>query len=244
MKRRSHRYRTGYKASSFRFSEELNSLDIPDWKKLLAFRATPYTAQHLDPILHLIDTVENIIVNRIPGDFVECGVWMGGSCVIIAEVLKHYNETRTIWMYDTYDGVPIPGEHDLSADGRPLKDVYFEENRLDEDGKSSWCYSSLEHVQANMAETQYTGEVKFIQGLVEHTIPDTMPEQIALLRIDVDLLRPTKWILTNMFPLLETGGHLIADDYGHFPSIKNYLDAFLQQPMTKIDHNVGHFKNE
>jgi len=240
MKRISHRYRYGTKEISYRYKDEIDQLDIPDWKKQIAYEATPYTASWFEPIIHLIDATESIIVNNIPGDFVECGVWMGGSCMIMAEVMKHYNQPRTIWMYDTYDGIPVPDAIDNNVDYGSLRDLFFEENRLDEDGKSSWCYTSLYDVQLNMNSIEYPGKIEYVEGLVEDTIPQTIPEQIAMLRVDVDLVKPTKWIFKHMYPRLVSSGCLIVDDYGHFPNLAASVDEYLQQKLTMINVNAGY----
>ena len=49
---------------------------------------------------------------------------MGGSCMIIAEVLKQLKvNDRAIWMYDTYEGVQIDIETDLIK----IKKTWWEE---------------------------------------------------------------------------------------------------------------------
>lgn len=241
MKRQSYQYRRLQKENSYRFRQEIEQLDLPYWKKTIAYESTPYTVTHLDTILDLIETTEKIVHNHVTGDIVECGVHCGGSCMIIANVLQHYQDERTIWMYDTYDGIPIPDEVDVALDGRPLRDLFFEQNRLDEDGNSSWCYTNLDHVKENMSTCNYSGTINYIQGLVEDTIPNRIPEQIALLRIDVDLAEPTKHSLEHLYPLLSKQGALILDDYGHFPSVKKVVDDYLgdiSKQLNEVTYTV------
>ena len=85
-----------------------NYRDIPDWKREILVILCVFILQHNVKLCpKLIANVNHVIKNDIPGDFVETGVFMGGSCMIIAEVLKQLKvNDRAIWMYDTYEGVP------------------------------------------------------------------------------------------------------------------------------------------
>ena len=60
------------------------------------------------------------------------------------------------------------------------------------------------------------GQVVFVEGMVEETLPATRPEQVSLLRLDTDLYRSTYHELVHLYPLLSAGGILIIDDYGAF----------------------------
>ena len=64
-------------------------------------------------IFGLIEAVTYVAKHRIPGDIVECGVWRGGSMLAIADVLTQQNDTRRdLYLYDTFEGMPPPTEHD------------------------------------------------------------------------------------------------------------------------------------
>lgn len=233
MKRTSRKYKNDYKDISYRFSDELDSMDIDEWKKEIAYNCSPYTVTQLSAVLDLIDTVEDIILNDIPGDLVECGVFMGGSCMIMAETLKHHNTNRTIWMFDTFDGVPSPNDEDVTPEGTSLKQ-WYEEQKLDDNNESKWCYSALDTVKDNFKECDYTGAVNFVIGNVEDTIPTIGLSNIALLRIDVDLAKPTRHVLDNFYSLISTNGHLILDDYGHFPAVKMTVDDYFKDDTIEL----------
>jgi len=234
MIRRSLRYRSGDKQKSYRYKEELDSIDIPEWKKQVIYEATPTSCTHFPSLLHLANTVEHIVQNNIPGDFVECGVHMGGSCMVMAGILKHYNSNRRILMYDTYDGVPVPNSSEITLEGDNLQN-WYKENKLDEDGNSMWCYSSIDDVKYNMNSVGYDGEIQYIQGDVMNTLPDNSSNSIALLRIDVDLYEPTQHVLEHLYNKLSNKGSLILDDYGHFPKVKETVDNFLQDRVSDLE---------
>lgn len=231
------KYKNGGFVESLRYhtiQEWENYRDIPDWKREILVTCAPYTATHQEAMLKLIANVHHVIKNDIPGDFVETGVFMGGSCMIIAEVLKQLKvNDRAIWMYDTYEGVPKPNDIETDPEGKLLKTWWEEQKQLDGQ-TSTWCNASLPTVKTNLEKVNYSGNVHFVKGLVEDTIPRQGPDAIALLRIDVDLEYPTRHVLDHFYPRLSMGGHVIFDDYGMFPSVKHTIDDYFFQNKSKI----------
>lgn len=50
-----------------------------------------------------------VIGNEVPGDFIECGVWRGGSSVFARAVLKALDvNDRYVWVADSFQGLPKP----------------------------------------------------------------------------------------------------------------------------------------
>tara|TARA_Y100000385_G_scaffold291828_1_gene372822 strand:- start:5660 stop:6418 length:759 start_codon:yes stop_codon:yes gene_type:complete len=231
------KYKNGNFISSLRYhtvEEWKNYRDIPDWKRETLVTCAPYTATHQEAMLQLIANVEHVVKCDIPGDFVETGVFMGGSCMIITEVLKHFGvNDRAIWMYDTYEGVPQPNEIETDPEGK-LLNTWWKENAQIEGQSSSWCNASLTTVKEHMKKVNYSGDVHFVKGMVEDTIPHQGPDTIALLRIDVDLEYPTRHVLDHFYPRLSVGGHVIFDDYGMFPSVQHTVDHYFYHNKSKI----------
>ena len=78
----------------------------------------PYTMTSIERMYALYKGVEYVVKNNIQGDFVECGVWKGGSSMLIAKTLLKFGVTdRTIWLYDTYEGMSEPTENDKDIFG-------------------------------------------------------------------------------------------------------------------------------
>jgi hypothetical protein len=49
-----------------------------------------------------------VIANKVPGDFIECGVWRGGSSILARAVLKALNiNDRHVWLTDSFQGLPM-----------------------------------------------------------------------------------------------------------------------------------------
>jgi len=165
---------------------------------------------------------------KIEGDVVECGVWRGGSTMMLADALSDAGDTsRTLWLYDTFAGMSEPSEHDAKAGG-PSAAAEWQARRRD-DGVVDWCYASLEEVRANVALTKYPADrFRLVKGKVEDTIPASIPDQIAILRLDTDFYESTRHELQHLFPRLVRGGVVLVDDYGAWEGARRAVDEYLQ----------------
>lgn len=86
-------------------------------------------------------------------------------------------------------------------------------------------YLPLEEVRAALASTGYPMDrMHFVLGMVEDTIPDAAPAQIALCRLDTDSYASTRHEMTHLVPRIPPGGVLLVDDDGHFMGAKQAVD--------------------
>ncbi|MGF1479798.1 MAG: TylF/MycF/NovP-related O-methyltransferase [Cyanophyceae cyanobacterium] len=186
-----------------------------------------YTSTSLERANALINAVNYLVANKIDGAFVECGVWKGGSIMAMALTLKKLgDESRELYLYDTFSGMSAPSDVDISVNGEKAADQ-FSQTKLSADS-SNWCFSSLEEVKENVLSTGYPQEkIYFIEGKVEDTIPTNIPQEIALLRLDTDWYESTKHEMTHLFPLLKPNGVLIIDDYGHWEGARKAIDEYI-----------------
>jgi hypothetical protein len=200
----------------------------------------PFTMTSIERQLSLIHSVRHVVRNRIPGCFVECGVWRGGSAMAVALALEQEgNVDRELYLFDTFEGMTKPTEHDRSYDGESAGAQLRRSDR----SETIWCYADLADVQANMRSTGYPEQrVHLIKGPVEQTIPTNPPvPAIALLRLDTDWYESTKHELEHLFPLLERGGILILDDYGHWQGARQAVDDYLaRQTHSYFLHRIDY----
>ena len=194
-------------------------------------QVSPYTQTSPERLFALREAVHHIAVAAIPGDVVECGVWRGGSSMMAALAMREARDLRRLWLFDTFEGMPKPGEYDRDLTGVDSK-IEYERRHAEEGG---WNYASLQDVQANMARIGYDDSLlTFVKGLVEETIPATSPERIALLRLDTDFYESTRHELLHLWPRLAPGGVLIIDDYGHFEGARKAIDEFFADEPTLL----------
>lgn len=181
----------------------------------------------------LYQSIEYIVRNQIPGDIVECGVWSGGSMLLAAHALLHFGDSsRRIYLYDTFDGAPRPGDCDVRWDGVPVLPTWEAMRQTDR----SWGFGgTVEHVRSVVLSSGYPAEqLVFVPGKVEDSLPATRPESVSLLRLDTDLYSSTYHELVQLYPVLSVGGILILDDYGAFAGVRDATDRFIAEQRLKL----------
>ncbi len=176
----------------------------------------------------IIQSIKHIFKNNIEGDFVECGVWKGGNLILFKIISENLNMNNQIYAFDTFEGMPEPGNKDFDLKDINAKKIYDNYKKKN----IKWCYSNLEEVKLNIASfsSEYINSFKFIKGKVEDTLLDNknLPEKISLLRLDTDFYESTKKELEILYPRLSSGGVLIIDDYGHWKGTKRAVDEYFK----------------
>ena len=197
-------------------------------------KTSEYTLTSVERMYALYAAVRHVIERDIAGDFVECGVWRGGSCMLMALALRNLgHEDRRIFLYDTFAGMTRPGAHDIRQRDRQEQLTRWEVSRRDD--HNEWAYASLEEVRRNLASTGYPEDnLVFVQGEVEGTLPDRAPERIALLRLDTDWYESTYHELVHLYPRLEPQGVLLLDDYGSFEGARRAVDQYIAETGAGI----------
>jgi O-methyltransferase len=121
----------------------------------------------------------------------------------------------------------------------PAVDVDFSGNEAVNDWREvqrrgvKWAYAPVEKVYEILATSGYPMEkVKLAKGLVEETIPATLPASIALLRLDTDWYLSTKQNGTSPPEALQ--GILILDDYWHYQGARRGVDEYLSKLDKKL----------
>lgn len=158
---------------------------------------------------------------HLAGDIVECGVWRGGN--IIAAMLAA-QRPRRFWLFDTFEGMTEPGEHDWRRGRHATEAAAYRKA-----GASGWCRSELPEVKANVERYRRADqEVRYIQGPVEHTLlGQDLPDRIVVLRLDTDFYDSTRAELEVLWPRVVPGGILIVDDYGSWDGCRRACDEYF-----------------
>lgn len=125
---------------------------------------------------------------RVPaGDFVEVGVYKGGSAVHLAAVARE--QARRLFLFDTFEGMPfqLPG--------------------VDDHKVGDFGDTSLADVQATIPDAH------FRVGVFPETLTDDVGP-IALAHVDCDQYRSVKDCCERLAPRMVEGGVMIFDDPG------------------------------
>jgi hypothetical protein len=195
-------------------------------------RVRAYTMTSVERLYDLYKTVEYVVKAKIPGAICECGVWEGGSVMLIALALKQFGDTdRLLQLYDTFEGLPPPDPNiDIDLLGIAANDQW----------KPGWAEARIDKVKQNMASVEYPGDMHFIKGLVEDTLKYAAEDQYAIARLDTDWYASSKVCVEELWPRIAVGGFLILDDYGHWIGQRKATDDFFADKpvkMTRVDYS-------
>jgi hypothetical protein len=182
---------------------------------------------------------EDVLDRKVPGDFIETGVWRGGAAIFMRGVLKARGVTdRVVWAADSFEGLPL-----ANAAKYPQDATYkFHEH--------AELAVGLEEVQENFRRYGLLDEqVRFLKGWFRDTLPRAPVKSLALLRLDGDLYESTLDALTHLYPKLERGGYAIIDDFGDVPgcqqAVMDYRAAHgIEEEIIPIDWAGVFWKKE
>jgi hypothetical protein len=179
---------------------------------------TAHTMVGFKRLDNLQDCVENILAHDVPGDLIETGVWRGGSTILMRAILKAYNvRTRTVWVADSFEGLPPPDSARYPQDAEDRLYTFKE------------LAVSLGQVKANFERYGLLDEqVRFLKGWFRDTLPKAPIERLAVIRLDGDMYESTMDGLVNLYPKLSVGGYVIVDDYGFCQACRQAVHDYRQ----------------
>jgi hypothetical protein len=146
---------------------------------------------------------ETVIREGVPGDFIETGVWRGGSCIFMRAILAAHGVTdRKVFVADSFEGLPKPDAEKYASD----------------EGDKHHEYQALaipiEEVKSNFKKYGLLDEqVVFLKGWFKDSLPKAPIKSLAVLRLDGDMYESTMDALNNLYDKLSPGGFCIVDDY-------------------------------
>ena len=139
----------------------------------------------------------------VAGDFAECGVYRGGTALLLSRVLE--GRGKTLHLFDSFEGLPAPD---------PERDPDLEEG--------VFRATSARDVSGLLC--RFPGTIEIHEGWIPSTFDGLDESRFAFVHIDVDLYRSTLDCLEYFYPRLSAGAVVVFDDYG-FPAARGEKDA-------------------
>lgn len=239
----SHRIAARIRSGLTRFTDERIDLGYEYVEEAypLIERVRPFTMVPYQNLALLYEQVRHVEEIGLPGAFVECGVWKGGSVGLMALANLSLSEARRdIHLFDAFDDICEP---DPEMDGeQAVEDVYRLLGRRDVvltgerrpvvgvyDAKGGFGDLAAVRELINGRLGYPTDFTRYHKGYFEETVPVVAPkiDQIALLRLDGDWYSSTKVCLDHLFDRVVTGGFVIIDDYGAYEGCRRAVNEFL-----------------
>jgi O-methyltransferase len=171
--------------------------------------------------------VKRVRAARVPGDFVECGVALGGSGIVLA---THMDAGRTFHGYDLFGTIPPPSERDpAEAHERFARISAGEAEGL---GEGEEYYGYVDDLYGRVCQSfarhgvaPAPGRVELHRGLFEDTL--RLDGAVALAHVDSDWHDPVACCLERIGERLSPGGMIVADDYNDYGGCRTACHEFL-----------------
>ena len=220
-----------------KINENIDIVEKDEYEKLLMDKVKNFTLTNDERIWLLIQALKIINKNQIKGDIVECGVWKGGNLILLSELCQKFRLDKKILGFDTFEGMTEPTNYDFNFYNKSAKKNMEKYKNNKDDKDSFWAVNSLEDTKKNIQLNTTYKNFKLIKGDVLKTLDqkENLPSSISLLRLDTDFYESTKKELEILYPLLNKGGILIIDDYGHWKGCRKAVDEYFK------DKNLNFF---
>jgi hypothetical protein len=195
---------------------------------------------HFDVLSHenICEALE--ITAELPGDFVEIGVYRGGSALTALNMLDELHAARPdlpkkrAWLFDTFTGFDYP-EAQASSDriwagthalfGLEQTIAYIDETLKD---------TKTEHklIASNICADELPGEIR----------------AIAVANVDVDIYDATLAALEKVAPRMLPGGIIVCEDppttpdlYGAMLAMEEFLQSEIGRKFVKVFKSNQYF---
>jgi O-methyltransferase len=154
----------------------------------------------------LLAAARQVERSGVPGAIVDCGVWNGGSSVLLSRGAP----SRQVWAFDSFEGLPRPTLWDGS----------------DSAGWEGAYRGSEQTVAEGFRRYGHPERLRIVKGWFEDTFPGVVDEvgPIALLHVDADWYESVKLALNTFYPSLCPGGFVLIDDYTSWAGAKRATD--------------------
>ena len=160
--------------------------------------------------------IDEVLDNKVPGDFIEVGVCRGGATIFMRAMLKANDVIDlNVWFADSFEGLPAPDPK------------HFPFDRGSKFYKIDYFRVPIEQVKSNFSRYDLLDEqVKFLSGWFCDTLPSAPIEKLPILRLDADMYQSTYEALEYLYPKLSIGGYVIVDDYRSINTCKQAVEDY------------------
>mgnify|MGYP002855294478 CR=1 FL=1 len=167
----------------------------------------------MENICQVIESTRNV-----PGSYVEIGVFRGDTARVALHYMKETGINRECWLVDTFCGFTY-----------------------DEAESSSDVHWNGTHTTTSVALVkERLNEYQSVHFLEQNIIIDDLPNEIgdvAVCNIDVDMEEAVYSALNKMKNRISPGGIIIAEDYGHMPTLTGAfysVNRFIKESGDKF----------
>lgn len=183
-------------------------------------------------ILRLERAAAEVIRRGVEGDFVEFGLALGGSGIVLAR--RATRAGRQFHGFDVFGMIPPPA----SEKDDPVSKARYEEiasgrsKGIDGDPYYGYVPDLHDVVRASFARHGIPvdgRQVVLHKGLFENTVPEYGDRSVALAHVDCDWYDPARFCLSVLADRVSPGGMIVVDDYHSYGGARTATEEFLRE---------------
>ncbi len=148
-------------------------------------------------------------ISTVPGDWCEYGVAHGRTSALLALLLSRETQKRKLWLYDSFEGLPVPHSKDVL-----LNDIFGKGSMEAYAGEISF---PEEHVVREVSSVIPADLYTVTKGwITPDLLKNHSPSNISFAYLDMDFYQSTYDVLNFLVDSMPPGGVAVIDDYGVF----------------------------
>jgi O-methyltransferase len=174
-------------------------------------------------------------ISHLNGSIIEAGV-AGGSGLATFVLLEDLRKSkRKIWAFDSFSGFPSGSNADSLVFQKFGKPAY-------KDFTEDWVMDVLVSIPLSV---EILENITLCKGFMPQSFNQYDLGPVALLNVDVDLYQSTKDVLEYFWPMMESTGVVILDEYDSdndsvkWPGAKKAIDEFCEVNQVKVQRSIG-----
>jgi O-methyltransferase len=179
-------------------------------------------------ILRALEQTKNL-----DGDWCEYGVAHGRTSALLAQVMMQQRRPRTLWLNDSFEGLPEPHEKDVL-----LHDIFSKGSMAAYKGAISFPEAYV--IDELHSVKQGSDWYRINKGwITAKSLAVNSPSRISFAFLDMDFYKSTYDVLRLLIEKMPTGGVAILDDYGFFSEgVKTAAQEILAEFPKSFDLEV------
>ena len=187
----------------------------------------PYTMLSYTAICEMYDYIKEVSDKEIEGDIVEMGCWNGGCGAFMAWCVNKVNFSKTIWLFDSFEGLPELS-HEDSEWADKQKQLKIKDDKSSEIKSTGFMVANEANVREALKKMGAEKNVHVVKGWFQESIPEVKHriQKISILRLDGDLYESTLYCLEELYDMVVVGGYVVIDDY-HLEGCRRALYEFF-----------------
>ena len=159
---------------------------------------------------------------EISGDVVEFGCFVGTTSVFLAKEIEKWNAEKSLWLYDSFEGLPEKSRED--------------ENSLGEVFKKGELLATKKQLIANLRKSGARKMPKITKGWFSELSKEQIPRKISFAFLDGDYYESIKTSLALIAPKLTKNAVIIVDDYASeaLPGAARAVDEWCRARQLQL----------